>query len=133
MSDTPFFKTNVRELLNNISPGAAKALLGDIIVGLQEKVAELEQSSGEGGSVTVDTLSGATAVGRSVMKAADGAAARTAIGAGTSSLALGTTASTAKAGNYQPTAANISDASTIGRQILTAADAAAVKTLLGIS
>ncbi|WP_222182782.1 hypothetical protein [Geminicoccus harenae] len=133
MSDTPFFKTNVRELLNNISPGAAKALLGDIIVGLQEKVAELEQSSGEGGSVTVDTLSGATAVGRSVMKAADGAAARTAIGAGTSSLALGTTASTAKAGNYQPTAANISDASAIGRQILTAADAAAVKTLLGIA
>ena len=41
------------------------------------------------------------------MTAASQAAARTAIGAGTSSLALGTTASTAKAGNYQPTWAQV--------------------------
>lgn len=34
-------------------------------------------------------------------------AARTAIGAGTSSLTIGTTASTAKAGNYQPTVAQV--------------------------
>lgn len=49
---------------------------------------------------TADTLSGATAVGKSVIKAADAAAARTAIGAGTSNLAIGTTASTASAGNH---------------------------------
>lgn len=48
---------------------------------------------------TADTLSGATAVGKSVMKAADAAAARSAIGAGTSNLAIGTTATTAMAGN----------------------------------
>jgi hypothetical protein len=36
------------------------------------------------------------------MKAADVASARTAIGAGTSNLALGTTSTTAKAGNYVP-------------------------------
>ena len=48
---------------------------------------------------TADTLSGATAVGKSVMKAADAAAARDAIGAGTSSLALGTTATTALKGD----------------------------------
>ena len=48
-------------------------------------------------------ISNSTTVGRSVLTAADAAAARTAIGAGTSSLALGTTASTAKAGDYQPT------------------------------
>jgi hypothetical protein len=50
-------------------------------------------------AATADTLSGATAVGRSVLKAADAAAARTTIGAGTSNLAIGTTATTAMAGN----------------------------------
>lgn len=38
---------------------------------------------------------------------ADAAAARAAIGAGTSNLAIGTTASTAKAGNYVPTKADV--------------------------
>ncbi|GAB3213316.1 hypothetical protein GCM10027294_43730 [Marinactinospora endophytica] len=49
---------------------------------------------------TVDQVTDATAVGRSVMTAADAAAARSAIGAGTSSLALGTTGTTAAAGNH---------------------------------
>lgn len=44
---------------------------------------------------------------------------------------VGTTATTAKAGNYQPTAANISDASAVGRSVLTAADAAAARTAIG--
>ena len=46
-------------------------------------------------ATTADTLSGATSTGRKVLKAADAAAARDAIGAGTSSLALGTTSTTA--------------------------------------
>lgn len=46
-------------------------------------------------------------------------------------LTIGTTATTAKAGNYQPTTANISDASTIGKTILTASDATAVRTAIG--
>lgn len=78
-----------------------------------------------------EDISDATAVGRSVLTAASAAAARSAIGAGTSSLALGTTGSTAKAGNYQPTAANISDATATGRSVLTAADAAAARTAIG--
>jgi hypothetical protein len=49
---------------------------------------------------TADTLSGATAVGKQIIKATDAAAARTAIGAGTSSLALGTTATTAAKGDH---------------------------------
>lgn len=65
---------------------------------------------GSGGSASVDTLEGATDTGKSVMKAASPAAARTAIGAGTSSLALGTTGTTAKAGNYTPTSAEVSNA-----------------------
>ncbi|BCJ45332.1 hypothetical protein GCM10010168_86010 [Actinoplanes ianthinogenes] len=45
-------------------------------------------------------ISDSTATGRSVVTAADAAAARTAIGAGTSNLALGTTSSTAAAGDH---------------------------------
>jgi Major tropism determinant N-terminal domain len=52
-------------------------------------------------------ISDSTAVGRSVLKAADAAAARTAIGAGTSSLAIGTTSTTAKAGNWFPSFAEV--------------------------
>ena len=40
--------------------------------------------SGGGSEATVDTLSGATATGRALMKATDASAARSAIGAGTS-------------------------------------------------
>lgn len=48
---------------------------------------------------TASQISDSTATGRSVLTATDAAAARTAIGAGTSSLTLGTTGSTAAAGN----------------------------------
>lgn len=53
-------------------------------------------------------ISDSTTVGRGLVTAADAAAARALIGAGTSSLALGTTSSTAKAGNYVPTWAEVS-------------------------
>lgn len=48
---------------------------------------------------TASQISDSTTVGRSVLTAADAAAARSAIGAGTSSLALGTTSSTAMRGD----------------------------------
>lgn len=51
---------------------------------------------------TAANISDSTAVGRSLLTAADAASARTAIGAGTSNLALGTTSTTAKAGDYAP-------------------------------
>lgn len=53
------------------------------------------------------------------------------IGAGTSDLTLGTTATTAKAGNYQPASTNITDATTVGKAVLTAADASAARTAIG--
>lgn len=57
---------------------------------------------------TWDTLAGKPAV---IAAGADAAAARTAIGAGTSNLALGTTASTAKPGDWTPPpAAAVDDA-----------------------
>jgi hypothetical protein len=62
---------------------------------------------------------------------ADQAAARTAIGAGTSSLVLGATSSTAKAGDYQPASTDITDATATGRSLVTATDAAAVRATIG--
>src|SRR5664279_6029663 len=67
---------------------------------------------------TADTLSGATVIGKSLIKATDAASARLAIGAGNSALVIGTTSTTAKAGDYQPTAENISNATTVGRNVL---------------
>jgi hypothetical protein len=52
-------------------------------------------------------ISDSTSTGRSVLTAASATAARSAIGAGTSNLALGTTSSTAKAGNYSPTKSDV--------------------------
>jgi hypothetical protein len=52
---------------------------------------------------TASQISDSTTVGRAVVMAADAAAARTAIGAGTSSLALGTSSSTAAAGDHNHT------------------------------
>ncbi len=88
-------------------------------------------SGGGTGSVTSDQITDASTVGKSVLTAANAAAARTAIGAGTSNLALGTTSTTAKAGDWKPAAADISDASTVGRSVLSAADAAAARSAIG--
>ncbi|GFG83399.1 hypothetical protein [Mycolicibacter algericus] len=93
---------------------------------------EVMLAVGSGGSIDADSISDATTVGKALIRAVDAAAARTAIGAGTSNLALGTTSSTAKAGDYQPSAANISDSTSAGRALLTAASVAAQRTALDV-
>ena len=93
---------------------------------------EVMAAVGAGGAITIDSVTDATTVVKALVRAANAAAARSAIGAGTSNLALGSTGADAKPGNYQPTAANISDSTSIGRGVVTAADAAAVRTLLSI-
>ena len=65
------------------------------------------------------------------MSATDQESARTVIGAGTSSLSIGTTEGTAKSGDYQPSSSDVSDATTIGRQVITATDAEAVRNIIG--
>lgn len=62
------------------------------------------KENGEGSEITASQITDSTAIGRSVLTAATEAAARTAIGAGTgnSNLAIGTTSTTAKAGDYVP-------------------------------
>ena len=59
----------------------------------------VDQTGGGAGSVSSDDITDATVVGKAVLTATDAAAARSAIGAGTSSLALGTTSTTALAGD----------------------------------
>lgn len=88
--------------------------------------------------VTSDSITDATAVGKSVLTATTADAARTAIGAGTSDLVVGTTASTAKAGDYTPTTSEVSNSLKVKVEIAAltpiadpaTATAAAVATLL---
>jgi len=75
--------------------------------------------------------SGITGKPAVIAAGADVAAARAAINAGTSNVTVGTGADNAKAGNWEPAAADISDASVVGRGVLTAADAAAARTAIG--
>lgn len=83
--------------------------------------------------ISPSQITGATTVGRNVLTAVDAGTARTALGAGTSNLTVGTTSSTAKAGDYQPTAADISDATSTGRNVLKAASPTAARAAISAS
>ena len=93
---------------------------------------EVLAAVGSGGSIDADSITDATTLGKALIRAVDAAAARTAIGAGTSNLALGTTAGTAKAGDYQPASTNISDSTSTGRDLLTASNAGSARTTLSV-
>ena len=69
-----------------------------------DEVAKYINAGGGGGqsTVTVNDITDATTVGKSVLLASTQVQARTALGAGTSNLTIGTTATTAKAGDYAP-------------------------------
>ena len=106
-----------------VPPDTALAMIGSA-------VSAWLQENPPSGDIEVDNISDAGTVGAEVVKATTQAAARTAIGAGTSNLAIGTTGSTAKAGNWAPAAADVSDSTATGRAVLTG-DAAAGRTALG--
>ena len=86
---------------------------------IYQAIAKGTPDGGGGGLVTivVDDITDAGTVGKSVLLAEDQEAVRTAIGAGTSSLSIGTTASTAKAGDYTPP-----DVTTTSNGLMLAAD-----------
>ncbi|MFE7747313.1 hypothetical protein [Nocardia sp. NPDC057455] len=92
---------------------------------------EVAASSGAG-PIDADDITDATTTGKAVLRATDPTTARGAIGAGTSNLTLGTTGTTAKAGNWTPAAADITDSTTLGRAVLTAANAAAARLSLDV-
>lgn len=89
---------------------------------------EIKAGVEAGGNITADAITDATAVGKSVLKAANAGAARTAIGAGTSNLVVGTAATDAKAGNYIPTWGEVSGKPVV---IASGADQAAARTSIG--
>lgn len=60
-------------------------------------------------TVISTSIADSTTVGRAVLTAVDAATARSAIGAGTSNLAIGTTSTTAKAGDYAPAWNDVTD------------------------
>lgn len=88
-------KAQVAKLLDNLNLGTKREALGQVIIAL------IEETSGGGATAWAD-ITGKPAV---IAAGADQASARTAIGAGTSNLALGTTAATALAGNGTAAAA----------------------------
>lgn len=69
---------------------------------------EIYAGISSGGTIVADAITDATEVGKSVLRAVDAETARSAIGAGTSDLVIGTTATTAKAGDYTPAWGDVS-------------------------
>ncbi|MEB4780816.1 head fiber protein [Paenibacillus jamilae] len=102
-----------------------------LLVGKNNPLPVAGLSGGGGGAVTVDNITDATTVGKSVLKATDAAAARTALGAGTSNLKVGETGNDAKAGNWAPRSYDLQDASDVGKALIIAANAAAARTAIG--
>ena len=107
VSDTP------EGLAAKVKAAAAAGLLpfGSIAVDVSQKhfaqamvKGDVAGGGGGGGTlpITADNITDASLVGKQVLTAADQAAARTALGAGTgtSNLTIGTTAATAAAGNH---------------------------------
>lgn len=83
---------------------------GPVNNGISLCQAVIKGTANGGAEISADDIRNATAVGRNVLTAADAAAARAAIGAGTSSLTVGTAVTQAKAGNYVPTTAEVATA-----------------------
>ena len=86
---------------------------------------ELPAAGGGSGAVGWADITGKPAV---IGAGATQTAARTAIGAGTSSLALGATSTTAKAGDYQPTWAQVTSKPAVATVAAVPASAAATGT-----
>ena len=95
----PGATTTGKSLMKAASQEAARASIGAGTSNFSGNYADLSNKPTIPATATVDNLGGTGATGKEVMKAANAEAARTAIGAGTSNLRLGTTASTALAGN----------------------------------
>lgn len=103
-SDSIVDATDVgKSVLTSATAAAARAVIGAGTSNFSGSYADLSNKPTIPAAATVDNLGGAGATGKVVMKATNAEAARTAIGAGTSNITIGTTASTAKAGNYSPT------------------------------
>lgn len=91
---------------------------------------EVFAAVGSGGTITADSITDATAVGKASMRAATQLAGRQAIGAGTSDLVLGTLSTNAKRGDYTPTWGEVSGKPSV---MAVGSDAAAARTTISVS
>lgn len=127
-----FNATDANALAEAVNSAYVKPSLGVPITDLTSAVQlSLGRADSAVQAVDADSISDATTTGRSVLTAADSAAARSALG-----VAYGSTSGTVVQGDdsrLSPAAAAISDASTVGRAVLTAIDAAAARTTLGVA
>jgi len=90
-------------------------------------------SAGGGGTTTVDTLGGASDLAKLLLRDAKPEDMRTRIGAGTSSLGLGTSATQAKRGDYKPPLEDLDGSGTAGRQLLAATTVEEALRVLGVT
>ena len=104
-------------MTNEIQPLGAPIIRNNTMIQMMGTV-----TASSGGSVAWDNITGKPTV---IAAGANAAAARTAIGAGTSSLVIGTTASTAMAGNKFTQGSAVPD---VGSQTVSGEDATAVAT-----
>lgn len=104
-------------MTNDIQPLGAPIIRNNTMIQMMGTV-----TASSGGSVAWDNITGKPAV---IAAGANAAAARTAIGAGTSSLVIGTTASTAMAGDKFKQGSAVPN---VGSQTVSGEDAASVAT-----
>lgn len=104
LGDDPNFATTVSNQLGTKAPLASPALTGSPTINSKAVVVTDDSRLSDARTPTAHNhpatqISDSTTVGRAVLTASDAATARSAIGAGTSSLTIGTTGTTACAGN----------------------------------
>lgn len=104
-SDPYFFYQITYSQIGTIN-GSPKPAIGDDTTTLLET--DVFQGT-ISGTITSNDITDATTVGKAVLTATDAATARTAIGAGISNLVIGTTGTTAMAGNAKPATAGAAD------------------------
>jgi hypothetical protein len=117
-------------VLTASSPTAARTVIGAGTSSLALGVGPTTAKAGDWQPAAAD-ISDATTLTRSFLQQSSQSAARGAIGAGTSSLAIGSTSTTAKAGDWRPAAVDVSDSTTVGRAVMTAASTTAARTAIG--
>lgn len=119
------------DIINHLPTGAATELSTDLSPQLGGNLDLNGFKVGAAVAADLAALHAATAIGIQVFQGADAAAIRGIIGAGTSSLGLGTIAGSAKAGNWFPNIADIQDAGAFGKALVALTDLASFKTAVG--
>lgn len=114
------------------SAAEAQQALDDLLIGVGPAVEDyLAANPPSMGTIVVADLSDAQTPGKNLLLASTQALARAAIGAGTSTLAVGSTAGTAKSGDWFPQYTEIVGTTAIGQSLMSASSQANARTAIG--